>query len=583
MYISYRQIVREAEKAFEKSMRSMSDELDTRVSSASWNEDTIQSNERNLAITMNIYGTTGDFREDIGLILNNNFTDYAANLYKISSSSNSHELVKATEDYVYMVEQKESHIDSSLNNYHQIYACPVDEIREAYEFELEHRHRDGSYQRTSGFVSMDSFYINYETGVFKPKQVSLYTYAVYENDNSNLPKPKLENTIIYEPTDIEGFEYIDCSDPAFHNKYTLQHHGFYGPYFACSQAGGSADTVLQQAISENKDNFNSLVSFGSKRGNHGLVLEFSYLYSFSVVEANPSIYIEPGTTTELSSEELSSNKLPSVCTYVACTAATMDLWKLYGRKIILYYLCMISVSLLASILLAKRTYAKYKIQYQMLDYRKALTDAMAHDLKSPLMAISGYAENLKENIYTDNKEIYADKILTNIEDMNRIITDILELSKAETDSTNVALENISLRTLFEDVFFTYEEEMDNRGISYEIQGDSSAKANPRVMKRVIDNLINNAITYGLDDSVITVSIEKYGFTIKNAFDEREIDEAFTKNINELTKPFVKGNKSRTNHKGSGLGLTIVKELLNAQEYKLGIILCDSNFIIKVWS
>lgn len=76
-------------------------------------------------------------------------------------------------------------------------------------------------------------------------------------------------------------------------------------------------------------------------------------------------------------------------------------------------------------------YMKAKSAYDMKCYRIETTNAMAHDLKTPLTAISGYAENLLSQVQVDKREYYAKAILSNIEYMDQMIHDILELSKSE--------------------------------------------------------------------------------------------------------------------------------------------------------
>ena len=97
---------------------------------------------------------------------------------------------------------------------------------------------------------------------------------------------------------------------------------------------------------------------------------------------------------------------------------------------ILYSVLAILISFISSML----SYHKLMYFYKNEDYRKALMNSMAHDLKTPLTAMSGYAENLKENVMTEKREHYAQAILQNTEYMNGIISDILNLSKLEEGS-----------------------------------------------------------------------------------------------------------------------------------------------------
>ena len=65
------------------------------------------------------------------------------------------------------------------------------------------------------------------------------------------------------------------------------------------------------------------------------------------------------------------------------------------------------------------------------EFRRSLTDSISHDLRSPLTALRGYAESLKENLNEDKKEIYADAILESADYMDRLIKGNLELLRLQ--------------------------------------------------------------------------------------------------------------------------------------------------------
>lgn len=672
LYVMYKQVVSDAEKAFENSQENMQRDFDdcymymTTERGVIWDDQTIQDFERYLTVAMNCHGTTGNYLGlDQGLMFKDKFTDFTSNLYvqKLDEHGSHYELVKGTCDYVYLLEKRgKSLLYDRPTNIYRIYSCPVEDIREAYDFQLEHRQKDpkNPIKALSGFPHMDSFYANYETGTFKPEHISLYELHYVKEHQfgggyAEYSEEKLVKEISYNQTDVENYTYINYMDDDFIENYTAKNIHFYGPYYAGSKEGGPADTILQNELNHIKesyyDGFDSMGQFIKiDTSHHGMVLEYVCFspQTFSPItnglwdeypeyssdtgvnatdgdEITYYYYKEENTNTDAeiansaaapddlgqqqstlqlvketsTTDTNNSFHAPSDYnhTYVACFAATMDLRELYGTKVIIYYLSMLTISLLAAFLFARRSYSKLSLQYQMMDYRKALTDSMAHDLKSPLMAISGYAENLKENIYTDQKDVYADKILDNIEYMNQIVSDVLELSKAESETLDASLKITDIKVLFENIFEKYTNSMNEKDISYELQGELKLKADSRMMDRVIDNLICNAVTHGLNSCTIKVNLEKNGFTIKNSFDEETIDIDFLKTKNKkatiekyskqkntfdiLLNPFVKGNKNRTNHQGSGLGLAIVKELLETQGYKLAITVEDGEFLVKV--
>ena len=94
------------------------------------------------------------------------------------------------------------------------------------------------------------------------------------------------------------------------------------------------------------------------------------------------------------------------------------------------------------LIISKISYEKLKGFYRNEDYRKALMNSMAHDLKTPLTVMSGYAENLKENVQTEKREHYAEAILENTNYMNGIITDVLGLAKLEEETAKSKIEKL---------------------------------------------------------------------------------------------------------------------------------------------
>lgn len=241
-----------------------------------------------------------------------------------------------------------------------------------------------------------------------------------------------------------------------------------------------------------------------------------------------------------------------------------------------YCIVTMLVTILA-LLMARSRWIRVRTQYEIEDYRKSLTDAMAHDLKSPLMALSGFAENLKDNVHTEKRGYYADVISENVNYMNSIIERILELSKTETNDMKLKRESIELQTLFDEVVSKYEGQMDKKKLTVDIEGDITINADRQLMLQAIDNLISNSVKFSDDETVINIVCDKNFMTISNTYtaNEDEPDEL------DLLKPFVKGSESRSNKSGSGVGLTIAKNIFELHGYKLSLKREEGKFIVRV--
>ncbi len=201
---------------------------------------------------------------------------------------------------------------------------------------------------------------------------------------------------------------------------------------------------------------------------------------------------------------------------------------------------------------------------------------MAHDLKSPLMAVSASAENLRDNVHTEKKDYYADVILSNVDYMNEIIEHILTLSKSENKKQAIKFEIVKVNEIIEEVVSKYQPliEKENLDVCYQdlgtIQGDKI------LLTQAIDNLINNAIKFSAKGGTIEIIKEGKYLQISNEFEGAENLDTV-----EIMKPFHKADKSRGNKNGSGLGLSISKNLLAANGIPLEVEVAAKKFTAKM--
>jgi hypothetical protein len=249
----------------------------------------------------------------------------------------------------------------------------------------------------------------------------------------------------------------------------------------------------------------------------------------------------------------------------------------YGRYIKIIGAAVLMLSLIFAICITFYRYHRQNTLYNMDKYRRSLTDAMAHDLKTPLMALSGYAENLSEDINPEKNKEYIESIRRNTEHMNKMISDILELSKAEGTQLEKAKENVDLRSATEEILQKYRVCFDNRKLTVNISGDAVIRTNQVYLQQAMENIIGNAAKYGDEGSTIYIEIEKKKYIVKNTF-SGNLDIP----VEKLTEAFVKGDKSRTNkNNGTGVGLSITRALLEQQGYTLKLSLVDGLFVAEI--
>lgn len=223
-------------------------------------------------------------------------------------------------------------------------------------------------------------------------------------------------------------------------------------------------------------------------------------------------------------------------------------------------LCAIVLALLWAMFSHLRARRKYETE----EYRRSLTAALAHDLKSPLTAISGYAENLSSGVRPEKQAHYSASILQGTQYMDSIITNVLDLAKLE-QNTKARKQKIELVALLREIHANRQDEIEARKLNVQITGSCTVKADPLMMIQALRNLLDNAVKFTPDGGSITVTGE--GSTLRLVND---IAEDKVANVTQLCEAFVRGDSARSNQKGTGLGLSVVRQIAELNRLRLGI-------------
>ena len=214
-------------------------------------------------------------------------------------------------------------------------------------------------------------------------------------------------------------------------------------------------------------------------------------------------------------------------------------------------------------------------RYQIFEYRRKVTDAMAHDLKTPMAAITAYAENLSNHIGTDKQEHYAGKIMETVSEMNGMVNSILEFSRSEDTGVKIKKEETDISQIIEKIISDNEVTINTRFLTVNYDRKSvTLKTDPELFKQALANLIGNAVIHCEEGSAVDISCGKDRITIVNTACEK-IEDA-----GKLKQAFVKGSSSRGN-RGSGLGLAIADNDLALLGYKLELRTEADKFIAEV--
>ena len=240
--------------------------------------------------------------------------------------------------------------------------------------------------------------------------------------------------------------------------------------------------------------------------------------------------------------------------------ALVSPWSRYSRSMVMTDLTVIFSVLLLTFLIARHYYRSYRERIQAEEYYRNTSNALAHDLKTPLMAISGYAEIMRENAYPEKRNYYAEGILKNVAVMNAIIENVLELARLENPRMIPAKEDTDLWELAGTVLEQFQVEIRSKELNVLLKGqagESVVSADKALIKRALENLIGNAVRYTPEKNEITITLNMKCLEIKNTGVMISEDK-----LPHIWEPFVKGENARTGTGGTGIGLTIVKEIMD---------------------
>ncbi|MCH5193147.1 MAG: hypothetical protein J1F11_04230, partial [Oscillospiraceae bacterium] len=204
--------------------------------------------------------------------------------------------------------------------------------------------------------------------------------------------------------------------------------------------------------------------------------------------------------------------------------------------------------------------------------QKALTNNLAHDIKTPLTAISGYAENLQKALDSQDTEKasgYISAILENVDYTDSIVNRTLELNQI-SDIKKINRTDINMRRLAENLINKYKLMAEEKNITVNISGEMSLQADETSISSAVENLLTNALKYTIPSGGIDIILDKRSFTIVN-------DIFQSVDTKDLTMPFVKGDAARSKKPGSGLGLSIVKSAAELNGLRLSISSTENKF------
>ncbi|MBR5315294.1 MAG: sensor histidine kinase [Firmicutes bacterium] len=208
-------------------------------------------------------------------------------------------------------------------------------------------------------------------------------------------------------------------------------------------------------------------------------------------------------------------------------------------------------------------------------YQKDLIANVSHDLRTPLTMIKSYAEMIRDlsGNNPEKREAHLNVIIEETDRLNTLVTDMLNMSRLQNRTIVLEYTDFDIVETAETLLTSYDLLCEQEGYKIIFQGTGPFMVNgdETKIKQVFSNLINNAVKYCGEDKEIIVNLRKTG---RNKVRCEVIDHGKGIAPDELTRVWERYYKSSTHHvrqtEGSGLGLSIVKEILSLHKASYGV-------------
>ncbi len=219
--------------------------------------------------------------------------------------------------------------------------------------------------------------------------------------------------------------------------------------------------------------------------------------------------------------------------------------------------------------------------------RRDFVANVSHELKTPLTSISGYTETL----LTDTPDAVTGReflkiILSNAHRMQRLVDDLLDLSRIESGRRQARMETVDVAGASRDVWATLAERAAARGTRFELDVEpaaASVEADPDAVRQVLTNLVDNSLRYVGASGVVKIAARRVADGIEVSVSDNGAG-ITSEHLPRIFERFYRADPSRSREEGgTGLGLSIVKHLMEAHggrvsaESELGV-----GTVIRVW-
>jgi PAS domain S-box-containing protein len=207
--------------------------------------------------------------------------------------------------------------------------------------------------------------------------------------------------------------------------------------------------------------------------------------------------------------------------------------------------------------------------------RSEFVDIASHELRTPMSSIKVFIDLMRSRKignFTDKEITYLDDINSNIEDLNKLINEMLDYTRTDSEILNISPENNNIANLASEIVGKFKTVAETRNISVNLisKGTIQAIYDQDLMKKVFSNLVSNAVKYSNENGKIQIKIQEEADTIDVLVKDTGIGIP-KEDIPHIFERFYMGDTSLTRDRDKlGFGLPIAKAIVERHGGKIWV-------------
>ncbi len=215
----------------------------------------------------------------------------------------------------------------------------------------------------------------------------------------------------------------------------------------------------------------------------------------------------------------------------------------------------------------------YETETQLVAQQKNFVLSVTHELKTPIAATKLQLQTLLKHkqLEENQREQLLQSALKETNRLNRLIEDVLLASQAEKNELIINTEKINLSDLTKDTIENYyKEKISNGSLRINVEPEVNVMADKLLFPSIIINLIDNAFKYSPENPQVVFELKKEGQQAQIQVSDNGIGVDVSQKEKIFLKFYRVGNEETRKTKGTGLGLYIVKTIVQAHGGKISV-------------